>query len=129
MVGDPIVAKYILRGNAKDYDKGVLAEILEPIMGQGLIPATAEVWNLAPETSRAAASPGITGKLQRARSRLYRSQILQVNMRWKALAEIYTMHSFAQLYNHIFFKKSANFSNCCNFLAKVLAFFNKKLRL
>ena len=31
----------------------------------------------------------------RARSRLYRSQILQVNMRWKALAEIYTMHSFA----------------------------------
>ena len=38
-----------------------------------------------------------SGKLQRARSRLYRSQILQVNMRWKALAEIYTMHSFAQL--------------------------------
>ena len=26
---------------------------------------------------------------------LYRSQILQENMRWKALAEIYTMHSFA----------------------------------
>ena len=38
-----------------------------------------------------------------ARSRLYRSQILQVNMRWKALAEIYTMHSFAQLQNHMFF--------------------------
>ena len=37
------------------------------------------------------------GKLDRARSRLYRSQILQVNMRLKALAEIYTMHSFAQL--------------------------------
>ena len=31
----------------------------------------------------------------RARSRLYRSQILQVNTRWKALAEIYTMQSFA----------------------------------
>ena len=30
----------------------------------------------------------------RARSRLCRSQILQVNMRLKALAEIYTMHSF-----------------------------------
>ena len=28
------------------------------------------------------------GKLERAHSRLYRSQILQVNMRWKALAEI-----------------------------------------
>ena len=31
----------------------------------------------------------------RARSRLYRSQILQVNTRWKALAEIYTMRAFA----------------------------------
>ena len=30
-----------------------------------------------------------------ARSQLYRSQILQVNTRWKALAEIYTMHYFA----------------------------------
>ena len=37
--------------------------------------------------------------LERARSRLYRGQILQQNMRWKALAEIYTMHSFAQLCN------------------------------
>ena len=27
--------------------------------------------------------------------RLYRSQILQVSLRWKALAEIYKMHSFA----------------------------------
>ena len=39
----------------------------------------------------------------RARSRLYRSQILQINTRWKALAkkkalaETYIMHSFAQL--------------------------------
>ena len=39
------------------------------------------------------------GKLYNARSRLYRSQILQVNTRWKALAEIYTMHSFAPLWN------------------------------
>ena len=38
-----------------------------------------------------------SGKLYAARSRLYRSQILQVNMRLKALVEIYTMHSFAQL--------------------------------
>ena len=37
------------------------------------------------------------GKLYRARSRLYRKEILQENMRLKALAEIYTMHSFAQL--------------------------------
>ena len=38
-------------------------------------------------------------KIKSARSRLYRSQILQVNTRWKALAEIYTMHSFAPLWN------------------------------
>ena len=38
-----------------------------------------------------------TCELHRARSRLYRSKILQVNTRWKALAEIYTMHYFAQL--------------------------------
>ena len=34
-------------------------------------------------------------KLDKARSLLYRSQILQVNMRWKALAEIYKKNSFA----------------------------------
>ena len=38
-------------------------------------------------------------ELQTARYRLYRSQILQQNMRWKALAEIYTMHSFAPVSN------------------------------
>jgi len=30
--------------NAWNYDKGVLAEILEPIMGTGLIPADLETW-------------------------------------------------------------------------------------
>ena len=34
-----------------------------------------------------------------ARSRLYRRRVLQVNTRWKALAEIYTMHSFAPFFN------------------------------
>ena len=34
-------------------------------------------------------------KLRGARSRLYRRRFLRVNTRWKALAEIYTMHSFA----------------------------------
>ena len=44
-------------------------------------------------------------KLYRARSRLYRNQILQVNssIRLKNLAEIYTMHSFAHLCNLNFF--------------------------
>ena len=31
--------------------------------------------------------------------RLYRSQNLQVSTRWEALAEIYTMHSFAPFFN------------------------------
>ena len=39
------------------------------------------------------------GKLYKARSRLYRSQILQVDTHVKALAGIYTMHSFAPFFN------------------------------
>ena len=54
-----------------------------------------------------------TFELFRARSWLYRSQILQVNTRWKALAEIYTMHSFALLCTVLqannFSKKSSTF--------------------
>lgn len=34
----------VLQDNAFNYDKGVLAEILEPIMGKGLIPADLETW-------------------------------------------------------------------------------------
>ena len=37
-------------------------------------------------------------KLRGARSRLYRRRFLQVNTGWKALAEIYTMHSFAPFF-------------------------------
>lgn len=33
-----------MQDNAFNYDKGVLAEILEPIMGKGLIPADLETW-------------------------------------------------------------------------------------
>ena len=54
-----------------------------------------------------AARVAAPGKLYRARSRLHRSQILQENTHsidLKALVEIYTMHSFAQLQNHIFSK-------------------------
>ena len=40
-------------------------------------------------------------KLRGARSRLYRRRFLQVNTRWKALAEIYTMYSFAPFWNRI----------------------------
>nr|AYV88885.1 cytochrome P450 oxidase CYP97B51 [Polygala tenuifolia] len=44
VVSDPIVARHILRENAFNYDKGVLADILEPIMGKGLIPADLDTW-------------------------------------------------------------------------------------
>ncbi|XP_020269292.1 cytochrome P450 97B2, chloroplastic [Asparagus officinalis] len=44
VVSDPIVARHILRENAFSYDKGVLADILEPIMGKGLIPADIGTW-------------------------------------------------------------------------------------
>ena len=42
---------------------------------------------------------------QTARYRLYRNQILQQNIRWKALAEIYTMHSFAPFWKLNFLLK------------------------
>ena len=57
-------------------------------------------------------------ELFRARSRLYRSQILQVNTRWKALAEIYTMHSFAPFWNLNFFVKNAE--SFADFLNRIL---------
>ena len=44
-----------------------------------------------------------------ARSRLYRRRFLQVNTRWKALAEIYTKHSFAPFSNLNFFVKNRHF--------------------
>eukprot|EP00963_Diacronema_lutheri_P001306 scaffold85_cov358-Pavlova_lutheri.AAC.13 len=55
IVSDPVIAKYILRENSFAYDKGVLAEILEPIMGKGLIPADYETW----KTRRRAIVPGL----------------------------------------------------------------------
>lgn len=43
VVSDPVIARHIIT-SPNMYDKGMLAEILEPIMGQGLIPADPEVW-------------------------------------------------------------------------------------
>ena len=57
-------------------------------------------------TGEPGASIRRSGKLDRTRSRLYRNQFLQENMRLKALAEIYTKHSFAKLWNLIFLVKN-----------------------
>ena len=44
VVSDHAVAKHVLRENNGGYNKGVLAEILEDIMGKGLIPADPVTW-------------------------------------------------------------------------------------
>ncbi|KAF8402049.1 hypothetical protein HHK36_013001 [Tetracentron sinense] len=46
IVSDPSIAKRILRENSKAYSKGILAEILEFVMGKGLIPADGEIWRV-----------------------------------------------------------------------------------
>ena len=66
-------------------------------------------WNLAnPPTVRSEVyiELNFPPKPRGARSRLYRRRFLQVNTRWKALAEIYTMHSFAPFSNLNFFVKN-----------------------
>ena len=61
-------------------------------------------------------------KLRGARSRLYRRRFLQVNTRWKALAEIYTMHSFAPFSNLIFLCKLCEASDARKNAIAVLIF-------
>ena len=68
VVSDPTIIKHILRDNAKAYDKGVLAEILEPIMGQGLIPADPTTW----KTRRKAIVPGFHKKWLAAMCNVFR---------------------------------------------------------
>uniref|UniRef100_A0A0D9VMQ0 Cytochrome P450 n=1 Tax=Leersia perrieri TaxID=77586 RepID=A0A0D9VMQ0_9ORYZ len=46
IVSDPAIAKHILRDNSRAYSKGILAEILEFVMGTGLIPADGEIWRV-----------------------------------------------------------------------------------
>ncbi|CAI5973640.1 unnamed protein product [Closterium sp. NIES-65] len=44
VISDPVVARHVLKENPFAYDKGMLAELLEPIMGKGLIPADFDTW-------------------------------------------------------------------------------------
>jgi hypothetical protein len=47
LIRDPFVARHILRESSNDdYCKGMLAEILEPIMGKGLIPTDPVTWKV-----------------------------------------------------------------------------------
>ncbi|CAM6075323.1 unnamed protein product [Sphagnum tenellum] len=69
IVSDPQVVKHLLKDNCKAYSKGILAEILEFVMGTGLIPADGDVWQvrrraLVPAVHRkyVAAMMGLFGK-------------------------------------------------------------------
>eukprot|EP00592_Proboscia_alata_P008083 CAMPEP_0194357594 /NCGR_PEP_ID=MMETSP0174-20130528/5052_1 /TAXON_ID=216777 /ORGANISM="Proboscia alata, Strain PI-D3" /LENGTH=728 /DNA_ID=CAMNT_0039127681 /DNA_START=354 /DNA_END=2540 /DNA_ORIENTATION=+ len=46
IVSDPVMAKHILKSSPENYCKGVLADVLEPIMGNGLIPADPKIWKV-----------------------------------------------------------------------------------
>lgn len=46
IISDPVMARHILRSSPDSYCKGVLSEILEPIMGKGLIPADPVTWKV-----------------------------------------------------------------------------------
>jgi len=44
VVSDPVITKRIFMSSQENYTKGILSEVLEPIMGKGLIPADPVTW-------------------------------------------------------------------------------------
>mmetsp|Transcript_14204 Transcript_14204/g.29062 ORF Transcript_14204/g.29062 Transcript_14204/m.29062 type:complete len:560 (-) Transcript_14204:475-2154(-) len=44
VVTDPAATRTILKDRAEDFDKGLLSEVLDEIMGSGLIPAQVAIW-------------------------------------------------------------------------------------
>lgn len=46
IVSDPCMARHVLQSRPDAYSKGVLEEILKPIMGNGLIPADPATWKV-----------------------------------------------------------------------------------
>lgn len=44
VLSDPTAVRHVLSQRPMDFDKGLLAEILKPILGKGLIPADLETW-------------------------------------------------------------------------------------
>ena len=44
VVSDPTVVKYMFKTNCDAFSKGILTDIMKPIMGDGLIPANKELW-------------------------------------------------------------------------------------
>jgi cytochrome P450 len=85
VVSDPVMARHVLREvPAEQYCKGMLAEILEPIMGKGLIPADPATWRVR----RRAIVPGFHRRWLQRMIDLFadRASILVGDLRPKAAA-------------------------------------------
>ena len=44
VVSDPVAVRTMFKDKADSFSKGILTDIMEPIMGDGLIPAPKEIW-------------------------------------------------------------------------------------
>ena len=44
VVSDPVAVRTMFKDQADSFSKGILTDIMEPIMGDGLIPAPKEIW-------------------------------------------------------------------------------------
>ncbi|KAL7558028.1 hypothetical protein ACA910_016479 [Epithemia clementina (nom. ined.)] len=78
VISDPVMAKAVLKSAPTNYCKGMLAEILEPIMGKGLIPADPQTWKVR----RRAIAPGFHKKWLNTMMKLFadRADILTDNL-------------------------------------------------
>ncbi|KAL3646192.1 hypothetical protein CASFOL_011372 [Castilleja foliolosa] len=84
VVSDPIVARHILRENAFSYDKGVLADILEPIMGKGLIPADLNTW----KQRRRVIAPGFHSLYLEAMAKVFTDCSVRMTTKLEKLLEL-----------------------------------------
>ncbi|KAL0400052.1 UNVERIFIED_CONTAM: cytochrome [Sesamum radiatum] len=84
VVSDPIVARHILRENAFAYDKGVLADILEPIMGKGLIPADLDTW----KQRRRVIAPGFHSLYLEAMAKVFTDCSVRMIEKFEKLLEV-----------------------------------------
>ncbi|KAL0444436.1 UNVERIFIED_CONTAM: cytochrome [Sesamum latifolium] len=84
VVSDPIVARHILRENAFAYDKGVLADILEPIMGKGLIPADLDTW----KQRRRVIAPGFHSLYLEAMAKVFTDCSMRMIAKFEKLLEV-----------------------------------------
>ncbi|XP_052186394.1 cytochrome P450 97B2, chloroplastic isoform X2 [Diospyros lotus] len=88
VVSDPIVARHILRENAFSYDKGVLADILEPIMGKGLIPADLNTW----KQRRRVIAPGFHALYLESMVKIFTDCCERTIMKFEELLESEDLH-------------------------------------